>query len=293
MSDPVQTYPPPPGDSGSSVKTAVLVGAVIAMLAANVYLYMQVDVLKTDISKLRESIATEVTNLRENSTASTATHRKSIETLKSELEAARRTAATAASHAKSEAESHADQIAKQLAAEQKRQAQEVASEISAVKAEASTTNSKIGEVNSEVSTVKTQVASTKSELEKTIGDLKKVTGDLGVQSGYIATNGKELSALKRLGERNYFEFNLAKAKTPQKVGDITLLLKKTDPKKNKYTVEISADDKRTEKKDKNINEPVQFYVAKARQPYELVVNEVGKDIIKGYLATPKDQIARN
>ena len=293
MSDPVQTYPPPPGDSGSSVKTAVLVGAVIAMLAANVYLYMQVDVLKTDISKLRESIATEVTNLRENSTASTATHRKSIETLKSELEAARRTAATAASHAKSEAESHADQIARQLAAEQKRQAQEVASEISAVKAEASTTNSKIGEVNSEVSTVKTQVASTKSELEKTIGDVKKVTGDLGVQSGYIATNGKELSALKRLGERNYFEFNLAKAKTPQKVGDITLLLKKTDPKKNKYTVEISADDKRTEKKDKNINEPVQFYVAKARQPYELVVNEVGKDIIKGYLATPKDQIARN
>ena len=120
-----------------------------------------------------------------------------------------------------------------------------------------------------------------------------VTGDLGVQSGYIATNGKELSALKRLGERNYFEFNLAKAKTPQKVGDITLLLKKTDQKKNKYTVEISADDKKTEKKDKNVNEPVQFYVAKARQPYELVVNEVGKDLIKGYLATPKDQIARN
>jgi chromosome segregation ATPase len=289
----MQSYPPPPADSGSSLKTAVLVGAVIAMLAANVYLYMQVDVLKTDISKLRESIATEVTNLRENSSATTATHRKGIETLKSELEVARRIAATAASHAKSEAESHADQIAKQLAAEQKRQAQEVASEISAVKAEASTANTKIADVNTEVSSVKSQVASTKSELEKTIGDLKKVTGDLGVQSGYIATNGKELSALKRLGERNYFEFNLAKAKTPQKVGDITLLLKKTDQKKNKYTVEISADDKKTEKKDKNVNEPVQFYVAKARQPYELVVNEVGKDIIKGYLATPKDQIARN
>jgi len=149
-------------------------------------------------------------------------------------------------------------------------------------------------VNGEVSNVKTQVASTRSELEKTIGDLKKVTGDLGVQSGYIATNGKELAALKRLGERNYFEFNLAKAKTPQKVGDITLLLKKTDPKKNKYTLEVFADDKMTEKKDKNINEPIQFYVAKAgRQPYELVINEVKKDVVKGYLATPKDQIARN
>src|SRR5258708_28037804 len=110
---------------------------------------MEVDVLKTDISKLRESIATEVTNLRENSTASTATHRKSIETLKSELEAARRTAATAASHAKSEAESHADQIAKQLAAEQKRQAREGATELSAVKAEATTTNSQNGEGKTE------------------------------------------------------------------------------------------------------------------------------------------------
>src|SRR5436190_13270441 len=289
----MQTYPPAPGDSGSNLKTAVLVGAVVAMLAANVYLYMQVDVLKTEISKLRESIATEVTSLRENTSATSATHRKSIETLKAELEAARRTAATAASHAKSEAESHADKIARQLADEQKRQAKEVASQFSEVKDLNSTTNSKIADVNTEVGTVKSQVASTKSELDKTIGDLKKVTGDLGVQSGYIATNGKELAALKRLGERNYFEFNLAKAKTPQKVGDITLLLKKTDPKKNKYTVEISADDKRTEKKDKNINEPVQFYVAKARQPYELVVNEVGKDIIKGYLATPKDQIARN
>src|SRR6266571_3612288 len=225
----MQSYPPPADDSGSNLKTAILAGAVIAMLAANVYLYMQVDVLKTGISKLRESIATEVTNLRENSSATTATHRKSIETLKSELEAARRTAATAASHAKSEAESHADQIAKQLAAEQKRQAQEVATEISAVKAEATTTNSKIGEVNSEVSTVKSQVASTKSELDRTIGDLKKVNGDLGVQSGYIATNGKELAALKRLGERNIFEFNLAQSKVPQKVGDITLVLKKTDP----------------------------------------------------------------
>jgi hypothetical protein len=294
VSDTIQNFPPPSDSGSSSLKTAVLVGAVIAMLAANVYLYMQVDVLKTEIAKLRESIATEVTNLRENSTATSATHRKSIETLKSELEAARRTAATAASHAKSEAESHADQIAKQLAAEQKRQEQQFTSQVSEVKEATSSANSKINDVNGEVSNVKTQVASTRSELEKTIGDLKKVTGDLGVQSGYIATNGKELAALKRLGERNYFEFNLAKAKTPQKVGDITLLLKKTDPKKNKYTLEVFADDKMTEKKDKNINEPIQFYVAKAgRQPYELVINEVKKDVVKGYLATPKDQIARN
>jgi len=274
-----------------------LFGAIIALLAANVYLYTQVDVLKTEISKLRESIATEVTNLRENSSATTATHRKSLDTLKTELEEARRQAAAAATHSKAEANSYADQLAKELAAEQKRQEQLVSNQFNEVKTEVkgvgASADAKIAETNGEVSNVKGALASTKSELEKTVGDLKKVTGDLGVQSGYIATNGKELSALKRLGERNYFEFNLAKTKTPQKIGDITLLLKKTDQKKNKYTVEVHADDKVTEKKDRNINEPIQFYVAKARQPYELVVNEIGKDIIKGYLATPKDQIARN
>jgi hypothetical protein len=69
-------------------------------------------------------------------------------------------------------------------------------------------------------------------------------------------------------------------------------LKKTDRKKNKFTIDVVADDKRIEKKDKNVNEPVQFYVAKARQPYELVINEIGKDAIKGYLATPKVQQSR-
>ena len=86
--------------------------------------------------------------------------------------------------------------------------------------------------------------------------------------------------------------SLAKTKQPQRVGDITLLLKKTDPKKNKYTVEVMADDKLTEKKDKNINEPVQFYTSKARQPYELVINKVQKDLIVGYLSTPKEQATR-
>jgi len=115
---------------------------------------------------------------------------------------------------------------------------------------------------------------------------------MGVMSGLVATNGKELDALKQLGDRNYFEFNLGKTKAPQKVGDIAVQLKNTDPKKNKFTITVIADDKTVEKKDKNVNEPVQFYVAKARQPYELVVNEVKKNQIVGYLSTPKVQQSR-
>ena len=165
--------------------------------------------------------------------------------------------------------------------------QSLRSEVSKVEEKASAANTKIGEVSNEVGDVKTDVSNTKSELDKTISDLKSTRGDLGVQSGLIATNASELAALKALGERNYFDFNLGKTKQPQRIGDILLQLKKADMKKNRYTVDVVADDKKVEKKDKGVNEPVQFYTSKARQPYEIVINEVKKDQIVGYLATPK------
>jgi len=272
------------------MKTAILAGAIVAVLAANVYLYIQLDRLRTDMAKFRELVLTDITNLRETSSVTNQTARRHIDSLKEELETTRRQASTMASQAKAEALKKADQIQQQLEAEQRKQQQAVAAELSQVKQNA---DSQFAAVNTDVSGVKTQLGSTQSELQKTIADLKKVTGDLGVQSGYIATNGSEIAVLKRLGERNIFEFNLGRSKAPQRVGDISITLKKTDPKRNKYTIEVLADDKTTEKKDCTINEPVQFYTLKAKQPYEIVVNQVGKDKITGYLSTPKDQVARN
>jgi chromosome segregation ATPase len=275
--------------SGSPTRTAIMLGAIVALLASNVYLYLQIDRARTDMAKLREQMLTEISNLRETSSVTNQTERRHIDALKQELETTRRQAKSMASQAKAEALKHAEDLSKQIEAEQKH----MASQLSEVKESAGNANTRVGEVSGEVSNVKSQLGTTQAELQKTVAELKKVTGDLGVQSGYIATNGKEISALKRLGERNIFEFNLAKTKAPQRVGDISVLLKKTDPKKNRYTIDVIADDKTTEKKDRTINEPVQFYVSKARQPYEIVVNQVKKDQIVGYLATPKGQVARN
>jgi len=147
-------------------------------------------------------------------------------------------------------------------------------------------------VKSDVTSVKADVASTQAELEKTGADLKRTMGDMGVMSGLIATNSKDLNALRELGERNYFEFDLSKHQITKKVGDVTLTLKKSDPKRNRYTVDIVADDKRVEKRDKTVNEPVQLYVSDNRQPYEIVVNQIKKDEIVGYLSTPKVKMAR-
>jgi chromosome segregation ATPase len=285
---------PPPDRSG--LKTALVAGALIALVAANVYLYVQLDHVRTDLTKTRETMMTELTNLRDASSVTSTSQTRHLDTLKAELESARNQARSLSSQAKAEALAHAEQLAKQLEADQTKAQQEISTEISGVKQAADTAaaslSAKITDVSGDVGGVKKQVASNQAELEKTIAQLKSVQGDLGVASGLIATNSNELSALKRLGERNYFEFKIGRTKDRQRVGDVTLLLKKTDPKKNKYTVEVMADDKLTEKKDKNINEPVQFYTSKAKQPYELVVNQVQKDQIVGYLATPKEQAAR-
>ena len=151
-----------------------------------------------------------------------------------------------------------------------------------------TTKTEVGALGGRVDTVKQEVDQNRAELEKTIADLTSVKGDLGVQSGLIATNGDELAALKRLGERNYYEFNLARTKKPQRVGPVSIKLSGTDRKRNRYSIELWADDKRIVKRRKTLLEPVQFYVEGARVPYELVVNQIDNGTIGGYLATPKD-----
>ena len=272
---------------GRSMKFAMI--AILAVLvAADAYLFWWGHRAETEASQWRATTSQEFSALRETMSASDSTHFKNMEALQADLAEARRQATMTAGQAKLEALKHADQLAKQLANEQ----QQVASELTEVRETATTANSKLADVTSDVAATKTDVAATKSELENTVADLKRVRGDMGVLSDRIATNGTELAALRTLGERNYIEFNVAKSKLPQKVADVQLWLKKADPKRGRFTIQILADDKTVEKRDRTINEPVQFYVSKYRQPYEIVVNEVTKDHIIGYVATPKVEMAR-
>jgi hypothetical protein len=148
-------------------------------------------------------------------------------------------------------------------------------------------NKVTGAIADEVGNVKTDVASTRTELEITKAKMEKAIGDLNVQSGLIARTAEELDILKRKGDRNYYEFSLAKGANPSPVGTISLQLKKTDAKKSKFNLMVLADDKTIEKKDKTVNEPLQFYTGRDRMLYEVVVNTVDKNKITGYLATPK------
>jgi chromosome segregation ATPase len=289
--------------TGGGPKIAILFGAVLALVGSSVYSYMQINELKTQLAETREILAGEIGKVNESSTTVTKSTRASVDALKTELDEARRQSTQLVGQAKIEAAKHADQLEAKLELAQEVQAAQtakvaesvtaVSNEVSVVKQDTNANKDRVAAVSTEVATVRTQADATKSELEKTISQLSSTRGDLGVQSGLIATNSRELAALKERGERVYTEFRLAKAKTTQKVGEFQIRLTKTDPKKNKYTVEVIVDDKLVEKKDKTANEPVQFLVPRSALPYELVVNEVKKDMIVGYVSSPKVTVTRN
>ena len=149
----------------------------------------------------------------------------------------------------------------------------------------------VASVKTDVGGVKTDVATTKSELETTKAQMQRMMGDEGKMSGLIATNHDELEILKHKGDRNYIEFTLQKGAKPTLLSTIKLQLKKVDEKHGKYTMNVSADDRNIEKKDKNLDEPVQFYTGKDPVLYEMVVNVVEKNKVSGYLSTPKGAAA--
>jgi multidrug efflux pump subunit AcrA (membrane-fusion protein) len=148
------------------------------------------------------------------------------------------------------------------------------------------------EQKDQIEGVKSDVAATKSDLDTTNQTLERTIGDLGAQSGLIAHTREDLEILKRRGERNYFEFTLVKGKSPTRVSTVSLQLRKSLPKKGKFTLNVIADDRAIEKKDRTMFEPLQFYTGRDRQLYEVVVFAVDKNKISGYLSTPKQFIAQ-
>jgi chromosome segregation ATPase len=141
-------------------------------------------------------------------------------------------------------------------------------------------------VRTDLGGAKQDIASTRSDLDATKAKLEKAIGDLGVQSGLVARNHGELELLKHKGDRNYFEFTLRRSQR-QPVSTISMQLKKTDPKRSKFTLNVIADDRIIEKKDRTANEPLQFYTGRDRNLCEVVIFKVDKDSVSGYLSAPK------
>jgi hypothetical protein len=184
-----------------------------------------------------------------------------------------------------------DSRAAELAARQQREeanAQVLASAQKQTAQQVTAVSSAVTDVKTDVGGVKTDVAKTQSDLADAVTQLTSMKGDLSGHSSLIARNHDELELLKHKGDRNFYEFTLTRGQK-KPVGTVSLELKRADAKKSKFTLVVYSDDKEYEKKDRSLNEPLQFYSGKDPALFEIVVNSVGgkNSTITGYLSTPK------
>ncbi len=259
MTSILETPESKPSAGGSSVgKTLGMVGTALAVIALGLaaYLLVQLRDARAQIAKLTEQASSADKRAKELDLSVAAVRGQTAQI------------AERAGVTEGELEKTAE-AARQLRAEQRKGQEHVAT------------------LGGEVVKVKDDVAATKAAIEETQAKLQRAVGDLGEQSGLIARNAEELGALKRAGLREYYEFDIAKAKAPSPVGPVALRLKDADAKRHKFNMVLVVDDIEIEKKDKTLLEPVQFYRKGSRQLHEIVIYAVQKDRITGYLSTPK------
>jgi chromosome segregation ATPase len=264
------------------------------------YETMQASALRREVAQLRRdnsALRTSLSNSDHEQQQALAAFQKELEQVHAELVSERAETYESLTNAQAAAIGHADALVSKLEKQRSRQEaqqRQLTAELSKVEQSTAETSTRLSGISRDVGSVKSEVESVRSVAGQANTSLQQTRGDMGMMSGLIATNADEIQMLRDLGDRNVYEFTLEKLNVMQPVGDIQVALDKTDAKRNRFTVEILAADQRVEKRDKNLNEPVQFYVpGKGGQPYELVVNKVGKNTVKGYLATPRVTIVRS
>jgi hypothetical protein len=258
-----------PVEQESNTGKWILLIVAIVFVAATVYGYVtttqHVDKLTKDLGDSQAQVA-ELKNRMQTAEASEETLAHQLGITKKEL----------------------TQRAAQLQAEQKSAESRLEQQQKASQEQIGQVSGEVAGVKTDVGGVKTDVASTRADLDATKAKLQSAVGDLGVQSGLIANTREDLEALKHKGDRNYYEFTLMKGAKPQPVATVSLQLKKTDPKRGKFTLTVTSDDKTIEKKDRNIAEPIQFYSGRSHLLFELVIWTAEKNKATGYLSTPKN-----
>ena len=285
---------PIPQDKGL-IPEAVKLALILILLLAVAYLFYDNSRIKKAQQARLDKIADQVQLIENAQKVGESSITSQLTTLKSELvgtqEAVGSTKAEfkkTATQIQIEGQRTKQELSKALAT--KADTAQVDAQVQAAKSEAETkisqVNTEVGGVKSEVSVVKTDLENTRRDLEGTQRQLLDVRDTL---SAAVAKNSSELNQLRLKGERDYVEFTLPKKNQPTKVEDIRLILTKTDQKKGKFTLKIVVDDNQLEKKDRFINEPIQFLVGQNRVRYEVVINWVQKDQAGGYLSIPKDK----
>lgn len=267
-----ETATVPEQRSSSRLLVVLLVVAVVAALAGLVWSYF---------------LTSRLTNAEARVASAQAQNQKLAAALE-ETNARLRVTSETLGHSLGLTQQQLEQRAQELLRRQQVQAQHFESEHTSEQQQIGAVSTDVTGVKTDVGGVKTDLNATKTQLAAAEAQLQSMKGDLGIQSGLIATNAQELDILKHMGDRNFYEFTLDKHHK-KAVATVALELKKADPKHNRFTLVVYSDDKQILKKDRSLDEPIQFYSGKNHLLYELVVNSIpNKNSVQGYVATPKN-----
>ena len=260
-------------DGGHSLVRNILLGAAVVYVAGSIFFMVLAQNRLSDMENRQKTAQKEIA--------------QKVEDENAQLRASINVIADKAGITQKDLSKEASTLQAEEAATQKR----LKADEQATKDQFTAVNGQVEGVKGQVTKVSADVSDARNDLNVTKGRLETAIGDINKHSELIATNRDQLEQLKHRGERDYVEFTLYKGKDPTRIATVSLQLKKVDPKKGEYTLYVMADDKRIEKKDRNINEPLQFYTGRERNLFEVVVNAVDKNAVSGYVSTPKNMVA--
>lgn len=275
---------------GNGWKLAAVALGVIAV-GFNVYLSSRVQSIDHAASTERVNLEQQIALLEERIAAKDTAYARTVAALREDLEHTQR---VASSQARREAKRQSDSTAQRVAERQREQQEMFLGELGAMRTTTDENREGIATVRSEVHGVRGAVHETRRDLAETEDILLRTQDDLGSVAGRLDEHGLTLAELKRRGERETVTFVLNESKTRSKVGDILVRLKDANPSRNRYTIEILADDQLILQKNRSVHEPVELYVIGSERPYEIVVTKVEKGRVRGFLSRPAwRQMARN
>ena len=267
------------------------VAAGVGALGFNVYLSSRIHAVDGTANAERIALEQQITQLERRLAAREKAHQSAVSALEAELERTQRVAST---QARSEAKRQGESTAKLVAEKQREQQDMFLGEIGAVRTAADENREGLDAVRTEVSGVRGEIDETRKGLAETGDVLLRTQGDIGAFAGRLDEQSARLADLTRRGERETTPFTLQRSRSLTKIGDVQVRLKDSNPSKNRYTVEILADDQLILQKDRYVNEPVELYVTGSERPYEIVVTKVEKGAVRGFLSRPVlRQVARN
>lgn len=282
MQDTQETYTEEKS-SGKGWKIAGVI-AIAALVGFNIHLLNKVGAIESTSESQRTALTTEVSDLEATLSAQSGAYQREISALQ---ESVQQTKEEAAARARTEARRGADQLAKTFAEKERQQQDMFLSEIGNVRGETDTNRKGIEDVSTRVVGVQTDLDQTRENLNETAEKLASTQGNVDEISGRVGTHDAAIERLRMQGQRDVTRFELSESKDRTKVESVQMRVKDIDYRKNRYTLEVMADDRVVTHKDRLLNQPVEFYVTGVTQPYEVVVTDIAKNQISGYLATPK------